>query len=339
MPRGPRLDFPGALHHLMVRGIERRCIFRTDRDRDAFLDRLANLVVESAAGLYAWALMPNHAHALLRTGSLPVSRLAQRWLGPYATSFNKLHRRSGYLFQSRFKSILVEEDPYLLELVRYIHLNPVRSRLPVTIDSLDRYPWTGHTVLLGERHFPAQDVNFILSQFGTKVNRARRAYRLFVHDGLRNGAPVDLDGGGLRRSFGGRWQLVENLRRGRERWAFDERILGSSDFADRTLARFEDQPLRPPCDTAATLADLSRCICDYFEVSHGELASSTLRRPVLHARAVLCDLAVRHHAISINAVARFLSVSHTSVARALSRASSTYAEYHCAPVDFLDRDS
>ena len=92
MPRGPRLDYPGALHHLIVRGIEWRRIVRAARDRQSFLDRLGALVVESGAALYAWALMPNHAHALLRTGALPLSRLAQRWLGPYATTVNRVHR-------------------------------------------------------------------------------------------------------------------------------------------------------------------------------------------------------------------------------------------------------
>lgn len=236
MPRGPRLDCPGALHHLIVRGIERRRIFRSEGDRDAFLHRLGKLVLDSHAGLYAWALMPNHAHALLRTGDLPLSRLAQRWLGPYATTFNRVHRRCGHLFQNRFKNILVEEDPYLLELVRYIHLNPVRSRLPVTIDSLDTYPWTGHPVLLGKRQFPPQDVDFVLSQFGSKVGQARRAYERFMREGPRNGAPVDLDGGGLRRSAGG-WEFLPKLGRGRERWEYDERILGSSAFVHEALAR------------------------------------------------------------------------------------------------------
>jgi REP element-mobilizing transposase RayT len=121
------------------------------RDRDAFLERLGSLVVDSSAGFYARSLMPNHAHVLLRTGDLHLSRLVQRWLGPYASTFNRVHHRCGHLLQNRFKDILVEEDPYLLELVRYIHLNPVRSRLPVTIETLDTYPWTGHAVLLGKR--------------------------------------------------------------------------------------------------------------------------------------------------------------------------------------------
>src|ERR1041385_894079 len=100
MPRAPRLDFPGALHHVIVRGIERREIFFSDRDRRDFLERLADLVAEAAAGLYAWALMPNHAHLLLRTGTVPLSSFMQRWLSPYVTTFNLIHRRAGHLFQN-----------------------------------------------------------------------------------------------------------------------------------------------------------------------------------------------------------------------------------------------
>ena len=115
MPRGPGLDFAGALHHVIVRGIERRRIFRGDADRWLFLNRLADWV-DSRAGLYAWALMPNHAHLLLRTGQLPLSCLMQAWLSAYSTTFNRRHRRSGHLFQNRLKSTLVEEEPYLRQL-------------------------------------------------------------------------------------------------------------------------------------------------------------------------------------------------------------------------------
>jgi len=155
MPHGPRLDAPGALHHVMVRGIERRRIFRADRDRRLCLDRLATLVTASGAGLYAWCLMPNHVHVLLRTGTMPLSLFMRRWVGPYASAFNRRHGRAGHLFQNRFKRIVVEEEAYLLALVRYIHLNPVRARL-CTADELDRYRWTGHAVLLGCRGFPVQ---------------------------------------------------------------------------------------------------------------------------------------------------------------------------------------
>ena len=124
MPRGPRLDAPGTLHHVMVRGIERAVIFRDDADRADFLARLAALAEGGAVIVYAWALLPNHAHVLLRTGGRALARSMRALLTGYAGAFNRRHKRSGHLFQNRYKSIVVEEEPYLFELVRYIHLNP-----------------------------------------------------------------------------------------------------------------------------------------------------------------------------------------------------------------------
>jgi putative transposase len=292
MPRGPRLDYPGALHHLIVRGIERREIFRSDYDRHDFLDRLAALVLESRAGLYAWAFMPNHAHALLRTDEAPLSHLMQRLLRGYARSFNPRHHGAGHLFQNRFKNILVEEEPYSLEVVRFIHLNPVRSRLPATIESLDRYPWTGHAVLLGQRAFPAQDTDFVLSQFGRTTKEARRAYRQFVLDGVTSRKIPDLDGGGLRRSAGG-WEFVRKLGRGREKWACDERILGSNDFVREVLAKIH--PEDPPClpdHPAMTLTALCQQVALCFDVTEREIATASPRREVLRARAIVGHIGV-----------------------------------------------
>ena len=128
MPRQPRLDAPGVLHHVMVRGIERRVIFRDDVDRADFVDRLAALVSATGLTVYAWALLPNHAHCLVRTGTRPLPRVMRSLLTGYAGAFNRRHKRTGHLFQNRYKSIVVEEEPYLLELVRYLHLNPLRAR-------------------------------------------------------------------------------------------------------------------------------------------------------------------------------------------------------------------
>ncbi len=319
MPRGPRLDYPGAFHHVMVRGIERREIFRSDGDRCDFLDRLAALVLETGSGLYAWALMPNHAHALLRTGQAPLSHLMQRLLGSYARSFNPRHHRCGHLFQNRFKNTLIEEEPYLLELVRYIHLNPVRSRLPVSAETLDRYPWTGHAVLLGYRALPAQNTDFVLSQFGRTTKQARHAYRQFILE-KATGEPIpDLDGGGLRRSAGG-WELVARLGRGRERWAYDERILGSSEFVREVLSKFQPDSLPlPPANPPAVLAALASQLARTQAVSEREIASASLRRAVVDARALLSCAAVRLHGLTLTAVARYLGLSVTSIARAVVR--------------------
>ena len=154
MPRQARLDAPGVLQHVMARGIERRKIFWDDKDRASFLERLAVILEETQTQCYAWVLIPNHFHLLLRTGATPLSTVMRRLMTGYAVTFNIRHRRSGHLFQNRYKSVVCEEDPYLLELIRYIHLNPLRAKLVEDLNALDKYPWSGHSAILGRRKNP-----------------------------------------------------------------------------------------------------------------------------------------------------------------------------------------
>jgi putative transposase len=113
MPRKARIDAPGALHHIICRGIERRKLFFNDDDRDDFVERLSRIISDSETLCYAWALIPNHFHLLLRTGNVPITTVMRRLLTGYAVSFNHRHKRHGRLFQNRYKSILCQEDPYL----------------------------------------------------------------------------------------------------------------------------------------------------------------------------------------------------------------------------------
>ncbi len=174
MPRGPRLDAPATLHHVMVRGIERRRIFESDRDREDFLDRLGRIIQEGGASCFAWVLIPNHAHILLRTGSTPLAGMMRRLLTGYAVSFNLRHQRSGHLFQNRYRSIVCEENAYMLELVRYIHLNAIRAGLVKEMEGLDRYRWSGHSVLMGRESRPWQAREEVLSYFGAREGVAKR---------------------------------------------------------------------------------------------------------------------------------------------------------------------
>ena len=162
MPRQTRIDAPGALHHIIVRGIERRPIFRDDRDRDHFLERLAGILAETETPCYAWALIPNHVHLLLKTGLTPIATVMRRLLTGYAGYFNRRHRRHGHLFQNRYKSILCQEEAYFRELVRYIHLNPLRAKLVEEIKALDKYPYCGHSAILGSVRRNWQQVDYVL---------------------------------------------------------------------------------------------------------------------------------------------------------------------------------
>ena len=129
MPRGARLDTPGTLHHVIVRGIEKRRIINDVADRKNFVTRLAELSVATNTNIYAWALMRNHAHILLRSSETGLSVFMRRLLTGYAIWYNRRHHRWGHLFQNRYKSIVCDEDAYFKELVRYIHLNPLRAKL------------------------------------------------------------------------------------------------------------------------------------------------------------------------------------------------------------------
>ncbi|NVM21874.1 MAG: transposase, partial [Desulfobacterales bacterium] len=176
MPRSARLDAPGVLHHVIIRGIERRKIFRDNRDRNNFLERLSELVPKTKTACYAWAFMSNHAHFLFRTGDVALSSLMRRVLTGYAVSFNRRHKRHGQLFQNRYKSIICQEDVYLKELVRYIHLNPLRAGIVSRISELNKYCYCGHSVLMGNKGRDWQDTEYVLSYFGSMVGEARKRY-------------------------------------------------------------------------------------------------------------------------------------------------------------------
>ncbi|MFH1024286.1 MAG: transposase, partial [Planctomycetota bacterium] len=240
MPRMARVDYPGALHHLIVRGIERRIIFEDDADRGSFVRRLESVLRDTNTPCFAWALIPNHIHLLLVTGKIPIGRVMQRVLTGYAADFNRRHRRSGHLFQNRYKSVLCDKDAYLLELVRYIHLNPLRARQAETPRELEGFPWSGHAVILGRRTHDWQDTDEVLGLFGKRRSNARRAYREFVLTGIEQGKRPDLTGGGLIRSLGG-WVEVIRARREKRRELADARILGDGAFVENVLRHIEER--------------------------------------------------------------------------------------------------
>jgi len=177
MPRQARLDVPGALHHIMLRGINKSSIFEDDQDRSQFLSRIERNVTAAGARVYAWVLMTNHVHILFKSGKQGISDVMRKQLTWYAQYYNRRHRRSGHLFENRYKSILCDEDNYLLALIRYIHLNPIRAGIVKTLEEFDRYPWCGHSAVTGKRECPWMDADYVLAQFGDTKRKARNEYR------------------------------------------------------------------------------------------------------------------------------------------------------------------
>ena len=316
MPRQPRLDAPGALHHVMGRGIERTHVFHNDGDRTDFVNRLGALCRDGNVVVYAWALMPTHFHLLLRTGERPLSQSMKKLLTGYVVNFNRRHKRYGHLFQNRYKSIICEEDPYLLELTRYIHLNPVRAGRVKGMGELRRYPWTGHAALMGAVPREWQDTATVLSYFGRQRRRAIQRYQEFVRTRSAYGRRPELVGGGLIRSLGG-WAQVLSLRRKGTRVASDARMLGSGEFIERLLseaAKREKETLRFS-RKVVDLATLGRKIMAAERIGESALRSGMRTRGVVRARRVFCQVAVKGMGYSGAEVARFLGVTTSSVNR------------------------
>jgi len=323
MPRKTRIDAPGALHHIILKGIERKPIFKDDRDYRNFLGRLGKVLTETSTPCYAWALMPNHIHLLLRTGLYAIATVMRRVLTGYAQQFNRRHKRHGHLFQNRYKSFLCEEDPYLLELVRYIHLNPLRGGILRDLGELTGWARCGHSVLMGRLKCEWQDTDYVLSLFGKTVGSARRSYAAFVAEGASQGRRPELVGGGLLRSIGG-WSVLSASRSQGLRLMSDERILGSSEFVESVLKRADEEyELKTRAQLEGPDVDtLIDRISDYFGIGREELRSSRKRREVCRARGLLCYLAVSRLMMSCADMARKLNVTPSSVSKSLIRGRS-----------------
>jgi REP element-mobilizing transposase RayT len=327
MPRKARLDAPGALHHIIVRGIERRKIFRDDSDRDNFLNRLGGILLDSQTRCFAWSLMSNHFHLLLRTGLVPISNVMRRLLTGYAVNFNLKHRRSGHLFQNRYKSILCQEDAYLMELVRYIHLNPLRAKLVSDLDALDRYRFCGHGVLMGKCRNDWQDADYVLRQFGKRAWQSRKGYREFVHQGIGQGRRPELVGGGLVRSLGG-WKAIKVLRGVGERIKGDERILGDGGFVETVLGASNERLERRAMLQAMgyDLDRLAERVAQLFEMPIGEVLRRGRYIRTVPARSVLCFWANRELGISTVELAKRFKIAQPTVTQSIARGEKIVAE-------------
>jgi len=320
MPRQARLDIPGALHHIMVRGINKTDIFEDDQDRTLFLERLGKNVTDGQCTVYAWALMNNHVHILFKSGKQGISAVMRKLLTWYAQYFNRRHTRTGHLFENRYKSILCDEDNYLLALVRYIHLNPLRAGIVKTIQELDRYPWCGHRAIIGKKAYPWMDTEYVLAQFGGTRRKVLHEYRRFLQEGTSQGHVKELIGGGLSRSQGG-WSQVLAMRRRGQQEEYDERILGGGDFVTGILKEAEGQQLRQLKHKRAgkTIQKIIDDECKKQVISTLELQGGSKRRKVSEARSRIALRSREELGLSAAEIARHLGVNTSGITRAIER--------------------
>jgi REP element-mobilizing transposase RayT len=329
MPRQARLDIPGVLQHVMARGIERGAIFRDDTDRQRFVARFSTLLVETHTPCLAWALVPNHFHLLLRPTETSLASFMRRLMTGYAVSFNIRHGRSGHVFQNRYKSFVCEEEEYLLALVRYIGLNPLRSGQVATVEELDRYPWASHAVLMGNRSLEGQATEEVLARFGRRRREAIGAYRAFVDAGVALGKQPELVGGGLLRSLQGQEERAEEHGTDGSRQAYDARVLGSGPFVEAVWQKEgvpkEDGPPVP-------LSELAARVARAYGVEAADILRRRRRPELSEARALMCYVAVRHMGYKGVAVARFLGMTRAGSSSAVQRGAETA---RCRPEEVL----
>lgn len=297
-------------------------------DKLDFLARFGENLAAAEARCPAWALMSNHYHFLLRVGQRPLSKIMAPVLGGYASSYNRRHDRCGYVFQNRYKSILVDKDAYFLELVRYIHLNPVVAGMVENVDELGSYPWTGHAGMLNRRKQEWHSAETALAHFGATSRRARSAYIRFMKQGGTNPQPGNFSGGGLIRSHGG-WQSIDRLRKEHTACIGDERILGSSEFVESALRQDDLCEERRVSLTRQgwDIGKLAQWVCDITGVQMDQLRSKARGGKLAEAKAILCYLGSAELGLNIRELADFLAISQPS-ASAWVRKGEKFCKQH-----------
>ncbi len=256
MARPPRLEFPGAFYHIIVRGNQRQDIFMEDQDRVEYLKRLEHYKKDRCFFLYAYVLMTNHVHLLIETLDIPISKIMQLINLTYTQYFNKKYCKVGHLFQGRYKSFLCDRDEYLLDLVRYIHLNPVRAKL---VKEPQEYRWSSHnSYLTGAKNLT--DTDMVLSFFSERASHARRKYRDFIHEAIGEGRNEE-----FYRAIG-------------------QQVLGSDKFLEQVENKISkaDRPMRKP-----SLQQILRAVKEVTGVEESNILSRGRGKEVIFARGVL----------------------------------------------------
>lgn len=312
MPRKPRLDRPGLLHHVMGRGIEGRAIFSDNQDRLFFLERIGSVLNETKTTCFAYALIPNHFHLLLKTGPKPIATTMRRLLTSYAVYFNKKNKRNGYLFQNRYKDIVCQEEAYLLELVRYINLNPLRAGVVLDVKQLNNFKFCSHNLLIkNSKPLKWFGKDEILSLFAKTERKAIKVYQQFIFDGMDIPEKPELEGGGLKRSY-------KNTVLGpKMRVAFDDRILGESDFVVE-LTKHEEKIIRRD-ETSIDLNNSIAKALKIFNVNEAQLISSSRLAHITNVRAVITYIGTQELGISAAAIARRLCINKSSAIRLIEK--------------------
>jgi REP element-mobilizing transposase RayT len=264
MARKPRLHVKGGLYHVMLYGNGGSAIYHSDADCCRFYLLLQEGIERYGHKIHGFCLMPNHLHLAVQVENVPLSKIMQNLSFRYTRWVNQQLGRVGHLFQGRYQAVLVDSDTYLPDLVRYIHLNPVRCEL---VKDPKDYPWSGHLAYLGEEELPWLTMDPVLDHFGAKRPiTSRKRYESFVLEAIKQG-------------------YREDFHRGSED---DARILGEERFVERVLRGKEGQPKKRPM----ALEVVINRVCKVYGVTEKDLQMVGRRRDWAEARSVIAYAAV-----------------------------------------------
>ena len=286
MARKPRLHIPGGMYHVLLRGNGGDDIFFHEEDRTKFFLLLQEGIERYSYRLHAFCLMTNHIHLVIQVSDTPLSKIVQNISFRYTKFINKKKKRIGHLFQGRYKAILIDADNYMLELVRYIHNNPVRANL--VADPLD-YPWSSHSAYLGREKISYLTTSFVLEQFGNSLPVASKLYQNFVRKGLNEG---------YRREF--------------HAGKTDSRILGDDTFVERKTHK-------TILTKRHNLDKIASYVCSKYKIHESELSLASRRRDYSQIRGIIAWLSVELGTATLTDVGKRYNRDLTTLSRAANR--------------------
>jgi len=300
-----RFELPGSLVHIMARGIDNQPIFHDNDDRKEFLKRFAQCLSQVGYRCISWCLMRNHYHFFLRTTENPMSGLMRPLNGGYARWFNKKYARRGYLFQDRYKSVLCQDQEYAQQLIRYIHLNPVRAGEVSSLTQLGGWAWCGHGFLISVKGATGQgfqDRNEALRRFGAIPTDAVRNYLDYLQQGI-NGQKPELSG------ILGETERFE-IQGSYKGWPA---VIGDSTFARSAMERHAVAAWRKhrQSDYREVLEKIAAEVCRQFEIKEDCLFSKGRRNSISQAREHFCYRACYEEKLPLSVIARFLGITVT----------------------------
>lgn len=286
MGRKPRLHVPGGLYHVILRGNDRKPIFFSDGDHARWENILAEGLSRYEHRVHAWCWMTNHVHIALQAGHRPIAALMQYAASRYARQTNKILGRTGHLFERRYRAILVDSDAYLLALVRYIHLNPLRAGIAA---NLPQYPWSSHLSYMGLTDCDFLTTDWVLSMFSPQRRTALSGYCQYM-----DGDPV--------------MDTNTPFSRGMDK---DDRILGDNHFLERVSRENATAIIQ------RELNDIVTAYCKAYGVTEADLRAPSRRRKHAQIRALIADQARKEGAATLAEVARRFNRSNAALSQAV----------------------